>query len=260
MLALGIFALVTFSTLRTVEVNGPLYRTISDDQHLIANVAPPEVNIVGARLLVYKALFESDRDRREELIRQLREAGSKFEEAYQQEVKKVPEGNMKTVMTGPLHQTAQQYFATVEQDLIPALHRGDTKRANEVRAHLVPIGDRHREAIAEVVRLANEEQAANLRKAAAAVQSGTWMMMLVGFGSCGFALLAAFLIGRSISQPLNTIVGRLKDISEGEGDLTKTVDVPGSDEVAQTANHFNQFVAKLREMIGAISQNAEQVA
>lgn len=70
----------------------------------------------------------------------------------------------------------------------------------------------------------------------------------------------AFLVGRSISHPLQTISDRLKDISEGEGDLTKTVEVLGSDEVALAAGYFNQFVAKLREMIAAIVQNVEQVS
>jgi len=38
----------------------------------------------------------------------------------------------------------------------------------------------------------------------------------------------------------------LKDISEGEGDLTKALDASGRDELAEVAEYFNRFVTKLR--------------
>ena len=260
MVALSIFALVSFNTLHIVEVNGPLYEQISISRNVAADVTPPPVNVMQMRLLVYRALFETDRTKREELIGQMHQAQKDFEEAYERDVKSLPEGKLKAAFAGRLRQTAQEYFGALEQSMIPALRQFDAKKADEARAQLVGIGNRNQQAIKEVVELANEENTRLTQEAAATVRSRTWLMLLVSLASFTFILVAAYLIGRSISQPLNTIADRLKDIAEGEGDLTKIVDLEGSDEVAQTARSFNRFVAKLREMIAAIAQNAEQVA
>ena len=257
MAALATFALISFSTLRIVEVEG---RQISASQGFLADTVPPPVNVIQTRVLVYRALFETDRGKREELFFKMREARKEFEEAYERDAKDLPDGPLKAALIGPLHQTAGEYFEVVDRALIPALQHGDTKRVNEVRLQLVDIGGKNQQAADEIVKLCGEYDARIKREAASTVQARTWMMLLVAFSSAGFILVAGYLIGRSISQPLNTVVSRLKDISEGEGDLTKTVEVSGSDEVAMAAAHFNQFVGKLREMIGAISQNAEQVA
>ena len=260
MVALATFSLISFSTLSTVEVNGPLDRAINANRDTMADVVPPSVNIIETRLMVYRVLFATDAGKREEIISQMRDAQKQFTDNYDKDVKSLPDGKVKSAMTGALRQTAEEYFRIVNEAFIPAARENDTKKMDQSRAQLVEVGNRHFQAVDEVVKASREEQARLRQQAESTVKSRTWMMLLFAFGSFAFILVTAFLIGRSVSQPLDTIVHRLKDISEGEGDLTKTVDIPGSDEVALTASHFNQFVAKLREMIGAIGATAEQVA
>ncbi|MBF0387245.1 MAG: methyl-accepting chemotaxis protein [Candidatus Omnitrophica bacterium] len=61
--------------------------------------------------------------------------------------------------------------------------------------------------------------------------------------------LFAFFIIRSIISHLTAMIGRLKDIAEGEGDLTKRMDDSGNDEIAAVAKWFNVFVEKIRGII-----------
>jgi hypothetical protein len=49
---LGIFAWVAFSTLQTVEVNGPLYQRIDNAQNVTSDIVPPELTVTGVRLIV----------------------------------------------------------------------------------------------------------------------------------------------------------------------------------------------------------------
>ena len=58
----------------------------------------------------------------------------------------------------------------------------------------------------------------------------------------------------TIVRPINEAVKGLKDISEGEGDLTKRLKITGKDEVGILASSFNQFVEKLHAMITDITQ------
>jgi methyl-accepting chemotaxis protein len=52
----------------------------------------------------------------------------------------------------------------------------------------------------------------------------------------------------------------LKEISEGEGDLTKELPVTSKDEVGMLATHFNTFIAKLNEIISVVKNGSEGVA
>jgi len=63
------------------------------------------------------------------------------------------------------------------------------------------------------------------------------------------SLLALWFVARTITKPIDKTVGMLKDIAQGEGDLTKRIEVSSKDEVGNLAEYFNLFVQKLQEMI-----------
>jgi methyl-accepting chemotaxis protein len=64
------------------------------------------------------------------------------------------------------------------------------------------------------------------------------------------AVLLGILISRGITRPLAAVVDNLKQIADGEGDLTQVLAVDSSDEVGDLAESFNKFTARLREMVG----------
>ncbi|XLM22469.1 HAMP domain-containing protein, partial [Chromobacterium piscinae] len=51
----------------------------------------------------------------------------------------------------------------------------------------------------------------------------------------------------------------LREISQGEGDLTRRIAAEGRDEVAQMAEAFNQFVGRLNGMFRELRGEAEQL-
>jgi len=61
-----------------------------------------------------------------------------------------------------------------------------------------------------------------------------------------------FLLRRGIVKPLQKITGLLKDISQGEGDLTQRLSETGRDELAALARHFNTFIGNLETLISLI--------
>ncbi|CAM3960058.1 methyl-accepting chemotaxis protein [Shewanella aquimarina] len=63
-------------------------------------------------------------------------------------------------------------------------------------------------------------------------------------------IFAFFLVlNHSISSPLNQAIDAMKDIAEGEGDLTKRLPTKGKDEVVALAIAFNNFVGKINKMV-----------
>ncbi len=86
----------------------------------------------------------------------------------------------------------------------------------------------------------------------------TFMLVL----TCLAVVIAAVLgtiISRGIVKPLQATVRLLKDISEGEGDLTKRLEIKSSDEVGELSQYFNLFVEKIQAIIQQISESAQNM-
>ncbi|RFB17400.1 methyl-accepting chemotaxis protein [Bacillus sp. HNG] len=68
------------------------------------------------------------------------------------------------------------------------------------------------------------------------------------------------LIIKSINKPIMIMNRRLKEIAEGEADLTQAISIKTKDELGEMATSFNQMVSKLRDLVRQVAINAEQVA
>jgi len=68
-----------------------------------------------------------------------------------------------------------------------------------------------------------------------------------------------FVTGASL-RPLTGVVTMLKDIAEGEGDLTKRIPITSHDEIGELSHWFNTFINHLHEIIQRVSENAHQLA
>ena len=82
--------------------------------------------------------------------------------------------------------------------------------------------------------------------------------LLQGIIVLGLGFVASRFLGNAIVQPLESIQKHMRDISEGEGDLTARLVVDGTDEIAQVSGHFNRFVANIQSIVQqtvAISAN-----
>ena len=73
-------------------------------------------------------------------------------------------------------------------------------------------------------------------------------------------LFGGWLTARSIVAPLNRAVEAMRDIAQGEGDLTRRLDVKGRDEIAQLAGAFNTFVDKIQDVVARVAGSVAQLA
>lgn len=72
--------------------------------------------------------------------------------------------------------------------------------------------------------------------------------------------IAAYLLSRTITSPLVRAATALKDIAEGEGDLTRRLEITTSDEIGELAKWFNQFVGRIESVVRQIAGNASTLS
>ena len=88
----------------------------------------------------------------------------------------------------------------------------------------------------------------------------TFGMLVLLIGALCGGVFSAVVIERYIATPLRQLTGRLKDIAEGEGDLTQRLEQTSDDELGETSRSFNLFMDKLQEVMRQIASNTYQLA
>ena len=71
--------------------------------------------------------------------------------------------------------------------------------------------------------------------------------------------LALFFSGSMVKNILK-VTASLKDVAEGEGDLTKRIEVTTKDEIGELSRWFNLFIEKLQTMIVDISDSSQALS
>lgn len=69
----------------------------------------------------------------------------------------------------------------------------------------------------------------------------------------------SYIIGKSILLPTRSAAELMKDIAQGEGDLTRSLDDSGQDEISRLSKYFNDFTAKMRQSLQDVADNTAQV-
>ena len=76
------------------------------------------------------------------------------------------------------------------------------------------------------------------------------------FRSLFVIIIIAFIIATKMVGPVKTAVNVLRDIAQGEGDLTVQLPLIGNDEVTQLSEYFNETIEKIRLSIKSVDLNA----
>ncbi|PAU39830.1 chemotaxis protein [Vibrio coralliilyticus] len=85
-----------------------------------------------------------------------------------------------------------------------------------------------------------------------------WMTIIASV-SIVLGILMPFLVTRAIRTPIMNLIDRLKQVSEGDGDLTIRLDDSSRDETGTVANAFNKFLGVLMGTITQINSKAEEL-
>jgi methyl-accepting chemotaxis protein len=101
------------------------------------------------------------------------------------------------------------------------------------------------------------DDAAAVRTRSARLESTIFALVVAGI-----VLLVVWGVAlvRCVSRALHSMIHMVKDLAEGEGDLTKRLGIVTHDELGELAKWFNTFLDKIHGIISNVAGTAEQVA
>jgi methyl-accepting chemotaxis protein len=75
--------------------------------------------------------------------------------------------------------------------------------------------------------------------------------------ACGSAV-STLVINRQIALPIAQLAAQLKDITEGEGNLTRRLESTSRDEIGEIGNAFNFFMDRMQSAMRRVADNIQQ--
>jgi len=132
-------------------------------------------------------------------------------------------------------------------------HQAIIEKSNPAFEALLGAINRYQDQAAK--KLADDATAVRVRTARL---ESTIFALVVG----GIVLLVVWglVLVRSVSKALNSMITMVKDLAEGDGDLTKRLEIVTHDELAELATGFNTFLDKIHHIVSQVAGTAEQVA
>jgi methyl-accepting chemotaxis protein WspA len=266
----GVFLLALVAThlmygvmISTVRVNGPLYRGIEAEKDLIADVMPPPQYIIESYLVTLQIANTNDAARRTELIQAFRQLERDYETRHEYWMGKLEEGDAKRELTINSYKPAKEFYRIVNEELIAPLKLGRQVNADDISEE---VRDRvrrqyrdHRDAIDEVVRLANSRVTADKNYAKDSIQFWIVVQVLFGVVVLVVLVLTSWLIGRGILRPTAGLIDRMNNMAEGATDLTKRVEVDSDDEIGQLSTLINAVIERIHDLISHVQAAAIQL-
>ncbi|MCF8045245.1 MAG: methyl-accepting chemotaxis protein [Desulfarculaceae bacterium] len=86
----------------------------------------------------------------------------------------------------------------------------------------------------------------------------TRLLTVAGIFFAGIVVLCLVIVF-GISRSLKSMITNFRDIAEGEGDLTKRIDIKSKDELGELAGWFNVFMEKLQDIIRRMAEESTNV-
>ncbi len=90
-------------------------------------------------------------------------------------------------------------------------------------------------------------------------KSVTIQVMVTGFIIIALMVTIVFCLRAIVGSPINNTINMIRDIAQGEGDLTRRLAVKSDDEIGELSLWFNRFVEKLQDLIKDVANNAVTV-
>ena len=78
----------------------------------------------------------------------------------------------------------------------------------------------------------------------------------IGIAILGVTFIIVYFVARAMVKPVQTAVDALKNIAQGEGDLTVRLPLIGNDEITDLSEYFNETIEKIGMSIRAVGANS----
>jgi methyl-accepting chemotaxis protein len=242
-------------SIQKLRIGSPDYQSIIRDKDLVADVLPPPAYVLEAYLEATLAKAEpANAAAHKARLEQLRKD---YDTRIRFWADSTLPSELKSILSDQVDPPAQLFWRAVENDLMPALARGDTAAADQAYAAVRQAYAAHRKGVDATVVASTALQADDEQNSA---DDAKVYMGLLGAGA--LALLAAigaavFLMTSKVFKPIDGITNVMSRLAGGDLDAASNQNAR-KDEIGAMARAVNVFRDNALSLESANAQSAEQ--
>jgi methyl-accepting chemotaxis protein WspA len=259
LVALGILFVLGFAAfwwrananVEEIGVGGPVYTRIVLAKDMVADVLPPPEYIIETHLLAHEAVGTTDAGQRRAIIERIGQLEDEFDTRHSYWEENVEAGPMRQALVIRAYEPAHDYYSVAHRELVPALEAGDLERARTILAtRLTPLYDTHRDAIDEVVQLANADVTRQERLATAALDHANTVLGVLAGAVLGILLVAGWIVHRG-TRGLKDQIGAVTGVARrvASGDLSPVTVADGAADTQELIDAIRTMTASLTTLV-----------
>ncbi len=213
-LGLGAVIFTSYYALSELKVGGPIYDKIKLGNDLIADILPPPEYVIEAYLEATLALNDpASLPVRSDRLAQLKK---EYDERFLFWSQSDLEPRIKSQLTETSHRAVQHFWMALQQNFLPALARKDTDAARKSYAEVTAAYSEHRGVIDQIVKQANDINAAT--EAGATERVSTFIVILWSVSAVVLLVIGAgiFGVGLGVIQPVSRMTEVMQRLAEGQ--------------------------------------------
>ncbi|WDE13976.1 methyl-accepting chemotaxis protein [Thalassomonas haliotis] len=98
------------------------------------------------------------------------------------------------------------------------------------------------------------------QKLVKSTQTNVLILLSLFIGGISFGIFVIYFANAKIINPILKLRNMMREMSQGQADLTQRIEVLSSDELGETSVHFNELLTNLQTMMGKTIEVAKQIS
>lgn len=112
----------------------------------------------------------------------------------------------------------------------------------------------------DVIEVIERDKDKSLEAVEVAVADTYWALVFAGLVLLFICMFFVFILPQQVTQSVRSLSSSLQDISVGDGDLTRRIQVRSQDELGELAQSFNRFLDNLHQIISEVVSSTGQIS
>jgi methyl-accepting chemotaxis protein len=171
--------IITQHTIQQIRVGGAHYKEIVANKDLLADTLPPLIYVVESYLSTHMMQDSEDAAIQGQAIEGYKSFKNNYETSMKNWLANYPEGEIKDLLRDDVADSAEAIFATVDNELIPAIQRKDADKLQEINEKLEAQFLAHKKPIDELVKLVTTSMVEDQSEAESMAVSRSWMLIIL---------------------------------------------------------------------------------
>lgn len=249
----------TWSTIKQIQIGGPIYGRIAQAKDLMADILPPPNYIIESYLTAVLLADPDHAVEQDRLLEKFKQLKRDYQERHEYwNAQGLPDG-LKQRFLRDAHLPAMRFYDLAEKEFFPAVQADDAGGARAALLKLEAAYEEHRAVIDGVVTQVQEHRKGIEADAAEELEQDMWTLLAAFVVSVILAAAAGQIFARALLQGLGSVRGRLEDVAAGNL-VAQTAPITRQDELGDLLRQLEATAAKLRQTVGGIRVASENVS